>query len=453
MMMENPELSVTEETSKQNSGSMASVLRVRDFRLLWIGELISLLGDQFYLIALPWLVLQLTGDAFATGTVLAVAGIPRAIFMLVGGALTDRFSPRTLMLASNWLRLALTAVLTLLVLANLIQLWMLYVFALLFGLMDAFYFPAQSAIVPQLVRKEQLQAANSIAQGTAQISIFAGPVLAGLLIAAFGGASNTLDTTGIGLAFGVDAITFLVSVITLSLMRVRREKMEGNGDDKGVMAAIREGLRFVWSDTTLRVTFIVIAALNLINGAIIVGIPVLADKRLPEGAAAYGGIMGAFGIGALIGMILAGALPKLSPNRFGFVLLGLIAFMGLEISVFGFATTTLAAVLIMLVSGLTNGYVNILFFTWLQSRVPQGIMGRVMSLLMFASIGLNPVSTAGAGALLSTISLEALFLGAGLMMTVIALISLTLPEVRAMGHVPETIEDNRGGIEPAAIEA
>jgi MFS family permease len=116
--------------------------------MLWIGEGISLLGDQFYLIALPWLVLSLTGNALPVGTVLATAGIPRALFMLVGGALTDRFTPRKLMLGSNLARMILTGLLAALVLTNLIQLWMLYGFALLFGLADAFFFPAQTAIVP-----------------------------------------------------------------------------------------------------------------------------------------------------------------------------------------------------------------------------------------------------------------------------------------------------------------
>jgi MFS family permease len=122
----------------------AHVLRNHNFRLLWIGEGISLLGDQFYLIALPWLVLSLTGNPLAVGTVLAMAGIPRALFMLVGGALTDRFTPRKLMINSNLARMILTGLLAALVMANLIQLWMLYVSALLFGFVDAFFFPAQT---------------------------------------------------------------------------------------------------------------------------------------------------------------------------------------------------------------------------------------------------------------------------------------------------------------------
>src|SRR3954447_8489850 len=100
----------------------ASPLSVRNFRLLWIGEGISLLGDQFYMIALPWLVLQLTGSALALGTVMALAGIPRALFMLIGGAFVDRFSPRSVMMMSNLARMVLVALLSVLVLTNAIRL-------------------------------------------------------------------------------------------------------------------------------------------------------------------------------------------------------------------------------------------------------------------------------------------------------------------------------------------
>ena len=153
---------VLETASAATSASSTNVLRIRNFRLLWIGEGISLLGDQFYLIALPWLVLQLTGNALAVATVLATAGIPRALFKLVGGALTDRFTPRTLMIGSNLARMALTGLMAVLVLTQLIQTWMLYVYALLFGLADAVFFPAQTSIVPQLVGKDQLQAGNAL---------------------------------------------------------------------------------------------------------------------------------------------------------------------------------------------------------------------------------------------------------------------------------------------------
>ncbi len=195
-----------ELTNERNVSPLQRVMRQRNFRLLWIGEGISLLGDQFYMIALPWLVLKMTGDALAVGGVLAVAGIPRALFMLIGGAFTDRFSPRTVMLGSNLCRMIIVALLTALVIAGSTNLWTLYVLTLIFGVVDAFFFPAQSSVIPQIVDKENLQIGNSIIQGTAQLSRFAGPILAGSLIALLGGrsaapvsgAEYTPDLMGIG---------------------------------------------------------------------------------------------------------------------------------------------------------------------------------------------------------------------------------------------------------------
>ncbi len=203
----------------------AHPLAVRDFRLLWIGESISLLGDQFYMIALPWLVLQLTGSALALGAVLALASIPRALFMIIGGALVDRFSPRSVMFASNLVRMVLVGVLALVVLAGGIQLWMLYVLALAFGTADAFFFPASSAILPALLESDQLEMGNTLMQGMAMLSMFVGPVIAGVVIAALSG-SQTADAVpgveGIGIAFALDALSFLASLFALWLIRTHK---------------------------------------------------------------------------------------------------------------------------------------------------------------------------------------------------------------------------------------
>ena len=225
-------------------GTPTNVLRIRNFRSLWIGEGISLLGDQFYLIALPWLVLSLTGNALAVGTVLATAGIPRALFMLLGGALTDRFTPRKLMINSNIARMVLTGVLAALVLTNLIQLWMLYAFALLFGLADAFFFPVQTSIVPQLVGKDQLQMGNAMIQGTATLSLFVGPVLAGTLISLLDGGA-THSASGIGLAFALDSLSFIASVTMLNRIRVENMNSPTKEAKGGMLDSIREGLLYV----------------------------------------------------------------------------------------------------------------------------------------------------------------------------------------------------------------
>src|SRR5262245_1325517 len=134
----------TQTATAPTTDKPKSVFAVRDFKLLWIGEAVSALGDQFAMVALAWLALLLTGSALALGTVLAVMAIPRAVFMLIGGAYVDRLSPRRVMQLSNATRLVAVAVLGAIVLAGQAQLWMLYIFAVVFGVADAFFYPAQT---------------------------------------------------------------------------------------------------------------------------------------------------------------------------------------------------------------------------------------------------------------------------------------------------------------------
>lgn len=407
----------------------AHVLRNHNFRLLWIGEGISLLGDQFYLIALPWLVLSLTGNPLAVGTVLAMAGIPRALFMLVGGALTDRFTPRKLMINSNLARMILTGLLAALVMANLIQLWMLYVSALLFGFVDAFFFPAQTSIVPKLLDKNQLQAGNALIHGTAQLSLFVGPLAAGAAISLLDRSAHS--TTGIALAFALDSLSFVASIAALSLMRIHNGDTGAAKALGGVLGSIRAGLSYVWHDPTLRIVFPITMGLNiLINGPFAVGIPVISRTRFPEGAAAFGLIMSLFGGGALTGTLLAGVLPKLSKKWLCTVSLSVISLMGVGLAVIGLSSTMYVAAVSALVMGIANGYANINLITWLQLKVAPEMTGRVMSLVMFAAIGLNPISTALAGALIG-LNLTVLLVCAGLLMTAFTLSAAFSPAVRA----------------------
>jgi MFS family permease len=422
----------------RNAG-WGEVFRNRNFRLLWAGEGISLLGDQFYLIALPWLVLKLTGNAFAIGTVLALVAIPRAVFMLIGGALTDRLSPRVIMLCSNIIRMLLVTALALLTLTGLIELWMLYAFALLFGLADAFFYPAQSAIIPRLLGTDRLQTGNALIQGTAQLSVFLGPVLAGTLIALLDGGGTTAasalpDTRGIGVAFMLDAASFLVSALTLAMIKLPVVATGAEAVTKsGLFSSIGEGLALVWQDKALRYYFGLIALVNLLmTGPISVGIPVLADTRYSGGAAAFGIILSAFGGGSLLGVIVAGARRRPSARRFPMLMLSLTAAMGVGLALLGLLSSLVPAAVVAALMGLGQGYVVIQFITWLQLRTAPHMLGRMMSVLLFAVVGLTPLSSTVAGALIQW-SPSAVLVGAGALMVAILGVAALSPSVWRMG--------------------
>ena len=421
----------TQTNESKKTSLFGEVLDNRDFRLLWIGEGVSVLGDHFYMIALPWLVLQLTGDSLAMGTVLALSAIPRALLMLVGGALTDRFSPRTVMLASNAARFVLVSILTGLVFADRVEMWMLYTLAILFGIADAFFYPAQSSMAPQLVRKDHLQVANSLMHATMMLGMLAGPVLAGLLIALLGdGHSESASMQGIAAAFGLDALTFLISLITLFFIKM--ERAAENETNENILESIRSGLKFVWNDIPLRAFFFVVAAVTFFfNGPFNIGVPILADTRFPEGLVAYGTILSTWGAGSLIGMAVAGMLPRPNPKGMGAVLLGLVRVMGMGLALLGVSTLMIFAAVIGLVLGSLNGYINVFFTTWVQSRAPKAFIGRLMSLLMLASTGLFPVSMALSGAA-SRVDVTLLLTVSGGIVALLGILLTLNPTVRAM---------------------
>jgi Major Facilitator Superfamily len=436
----NPALTTTQSKTRN---PMAAVMALRNFRLLWIGQGTSLLGDQFYLIAMPWLVLQRTGDSLALGAVLALAGLPRAIFMLFGGALTDRFSPRLIMLVSDLLRLALMAGLTTLVMVHSVQTWMLYVFSLLFGIAAGFFLPASNAIVPNLVGKENLQAGNAISQGTGQLAQFMGPVLAGGLIAwaahnlhPLAGQAASQGLEGAGLAFAFDALTFLVSVITL--WQIDTPVHHPVATYEKVLESIWAGLHHFWQDTFIRFVLVMMACGSLIfTGALMVGIPVLANTRLAGGASAFGVLMSAYAGGSLLGIIAVGALPKPGARRLKGLLVVLNLLNALSWILLTGITDTGRASVAMLIMGLSSGYQMITFFTALQRRVPGHLLGRLMSLVLLFNVGLTPLSQALAGVVIKW-SLVGLFALTGVLFVAMVIWAAFQPEFQMVGEILAT---------------
>lgn len=370
------------------------------FRLMWLSEGVSVLGDQFFFIALTWLSLELTGSGLALGGVLMAGAVPRALFMIVGGAVSDRMSPRSTMLTSNAARAAIVGLVALLSLTGNLNLWELYVCSAMFGVSDAFFYPAASSVVPYVVEEERLSAGNAILRGTVQVGGLVGPAPAGVLVAALGA----------GAACVVGAIGFAVSAVVLtamgSLRRPRRaasaarsaEGVGRPGPDRevGLWSAILQGLRYSWSDPAVRALVLIVAAIDFsFVGPVTVGLAWMAERDF-GGASAYGTMLSGFGGGALLGTVIAGSMGQL--RRRGLVLAGMGILLGSSFSFMGVMPSTLAATALVAVQGLGGGFFNVVVPTWLQLRTDPRMLGRVMSLIMLASAGLSPFSFAIAGA-------------------------------------------------------
>jgi MFS family permease len=399
-------------------------LRDRDFRLLWLGQSVSLLGDQFHYVALPWLALQLTGSGLALGSVLSVAAIPRAIFMLIGGVLSDRMSPRRIMLLSNGIRAVLVAILAGLVGSGTIQLWHLYVLALSFGLIDAVFYPASLAVVPLLLEDQELEAGNSLVRGSQQLSVLVGPAPAGALVAA----------AGLAYVFGFDALTFVFATGMLWLMRggsrVPRDAASDDGAARTVLGDLVDGIRYAWDDSVLRAILIFIAIVDFAaTGAFGVGLPALADARFAGNATAFGIMLSAWGGGALLGTVLAGSVGQM--RRRGRLVIGLGLGLGAGVMVVGVAPSLLVAAAVIAAMGVGNGFVNVAFVAWLQKRTDPLMLGRIMSLVMFASVGLAPVAYPLAGVLVD-IDLTLTFIAAGGLVLLGGLFSAVNSDVRSI---------------------
>lgn len=419
-------------------GAFRGLLRIRNFRLLWAAGALAAIGDQFDLIAFPWLVLAVTGDPLAVGAVLAVGSIPGVFFMVLGGALADRFSPLPMMRASGVASCALAALLAAMVLTGLTDLRLIYAFALLKGIADSLYYPAGLAMLPRIVPAGWLRQSNAVIQTTTELGGFAGPALAGALIASFAaGPEGGRSLTGIGLAFAVAAAAFTVGLSLLLILRPEGAAAdagdgEAEGEDaQGIFASIGQGIRFVRADAALFTVFLLAAGVELfVEGPVMVGIPLLADTKLAQGALALGVVSSSYAGGALLGALLAGAAPV--PRRgMGLVMLAVFSVSGLLLMPFGFLTSMTLAAGVMLLIGVSGGYTDVLFTSWLQARTPARMRGRVMSLVMVAAVGVSPISNAAAGALIR-ISLEWVFVGAGALMTALCLAAALRPEVRAI---------------------
>jgi hypothetical protein len=390
-------------------------LRNPNFRLLWAGNTISWTGDQFYLVALPWIILQLTRSSIVLGTITMMAAIPRAALMLLGGAVTDRISPRRIMMLTACSRTVLVAAISVLLWIHMLQLWQLYILALGFGIADAFAGPAAQAYLPSLVATEQLAAANAVSQSTIQITTLVAPGPAGLFIKAFGTAW----------AFFIDAMSFLF--IIGALWRLPDPpSAAGGGPRRNVVRSILDGLHYVKSDVALTSLMLVVSVLNFaIAGPASVGIAFIAKQKFGT-PLAFGLLMSALAAGGLTGTLLAGLTKHRKRGR---LLLIVSTAIGICLGSIGLLNQApLLGGVLFVMSG-TAAFLNVQLIAWFQQRVERAMMGRVMSALMFSSVGLMPFSLAAAGVAVKW-SAPGTFIVAGVMVLVVTLLAAAHRPVR-----------------------
>lgn len=378
-------------------------LRNRNYRMWLIGGTISLLGDQFYLVALPWLVLQQTRSAVAMGAIMMTGAIPRALLMLFGGAVSDRISARKIMIGTATARTICVTVIGVLVWLRVLQTWELYALAFSFGVADAFAAPAQSAYMPSLVKREQMVAASSVGQSTAQLTTIVGPIPAGFVMQAL----------GVAWAFFIDAISFLFIIGALWKLP---DPPKSPGARKAMWHSIGEGIAYVGKDVPLRSLMLLATIMNFcVAGPVAIGIAYLTKTRFAS-PSAYGTVIACVAAGSLLGAVLAGVWKI---RRRGVLILLAAAILGVCLGCIALTERVWSVGGVLLAMGATAGLLNVHIGAWAMQRIELTVRGRVASVLMLASFGIAPISLAAAGFLVAW-NLKAMFLLAGGLMVLTA---------------------------------
>jgi len=401
---------------------LLSPLRHRDFRVLWAGMAVSLLGDGIFLIAIAWETYALWNAPAALSIVGIAMTVPMVVFLLVGGVLSDRHDRRRLMLAADAVRAVAVACLAVLVFAGALQLWELVVLVALYGAGTAFFTPAFEAIVPELLPTQDLPAANSLDQFVRPIALrLAGPLLGGLLVAA-----------GAGVAFAVDAASFAASGIAVLAMRSTRPAAAAPSVSHA--GAVREGLSFIRKRVWLWGTLVAAAAAYLVFlGPSEVLLPYLVKNELHASAGTLGLVFAAGGVGAVGAALWMG--HRGHPRRDVTVMYATWTLATLAIAGYGLATAAWQLMLACLLFNALETAGTIVWATVKQHHVPSAMLGRVSSLDWLISIGLLPISFALTAPVAGVLGVRATLVGAGILGGAITLAALFLPGMRDIEDV------------------
>jgi predicted MFS family arabinose efflux permease len=407
-------------------------LRYPRFRLLVGGQLASNVGNAFSAVALPWYVLRVHGGTVLLGTVLAGYGVARVATLVPGGSAADRWRPWTVMMATDSAQAVLTGLLALVALTNRATLWELLPIAVAIGAANGMFTPGAFSVVPSLLPDEALQAGNAVLNGGSQLAGLVGPAMGGAVVALVGPAA----------AFGLDGVSFVISVVSLAAILPRRPSAatEASPDTQPTPATANQGpnspgaWQLVCHERVLQVLLLVVLVANLGSGGLVgVAFPALARGPFHLGADGFGALLACSAAGGLVGVLVAahlgpGRRPALRACWLSLVanaLLALVPYLGGPVGA-GVDLVIWAAV---------NTLAILVLITLLQRWAPPASRGRVMSLFLLASVGAYPVSVALAGFAVPELGAGPFFPLTAIFTTVAVLGALTQAQFRDLGRV------------------
>ena len=386
------------------SKPMFSSLSVRNFRIYWMGMLISLVGSWIQGVAQSWLVFELTRSAFLLGLVGFLGSLPLFFFSLLGGAYADRISKRRIILFTQHAFMVLAFVLALLTYLKLIKPWHIMLIAVLNGVVMAFDAPSRQAMVVELVGKRHLLnaiALNSAAFNSARII---GPAIAGILV----------SVIGMSGCFFLNGISFLAVIIALMLIK---PDYTPRADNKGVFVKdILEGLRFIRRNSTILILIVIVGIISLFGLSYVILMPVFADQVFKVGARGLGVLMSATGLGALVAALV---LARLGDFQYKGRLLSVSCLVfSVFLVLFSLSRVYAFSLVALAVIGWSSVTATSIINTLLQSNVPDAFRGRVMSGFMFTFAGIMPFGSLLGGVLAQFFGVAFAVMASGIVCTV-----------------------------------
>jgi predicted MFS family arabinose efflux permease len=410
---------------------MFAPLRRPDFGLLWTGLTISLVGDGIFFVALPLQVFAFTDDPAALTLILLSWTLPSVLLLVWGGVLSDRFERRTMLGVGNAMQGLAIGAIGVLSLIDAITLWNLAAMAALYGAGEAIFGPAFGSIVPDLVPKDQLVEANSLDNFSRPFALrVAGPAMGGLIIANY----------GLGRAFIVDALTFLLAGIAFAMIRARRGRRAEQGLVREEIAA---GFRFVRSEAWLWGGLLSSAiGLLVFYGPWQALVPYVITHDLGGDEAALATVLASSGAGAVLASLVIG--QRSLPRRYLTLLYTSLALGTLMLAGFGVADRLWHAVVAAFVMAALFTAAIIVWNTTMHQLVPREILGRVSSVDWMVSTSLIPLSLLLTAPVASAVGARSTLIGAGLLGALGVAAFLVIPRVRA----PELEEPELEGATP-----
>ena len=360
---------------KSSNNSAFAALRHRDFRLLWLGQIVSVTGSQMQFVAINWHVYLLTKSAFALGLVGLFRGVPIIICSLAGGVVADAIDRKRLMVVTQTIMLLCAALLTAGTLAGFQSVWPIYILSAIASAATAFDTPARQALMPTLVPIEDFPNAVSLAVIVFNVATIAGPAIAGFLLA----------ESGPAIIYGINALSFLAVIAAVIAMRASGQPdLQTERKDALSLAALKEGLTFVWH-TPIIVQTMTLDFLATFFASATLLLPIFAQERLHVGARGYGFLAAAPAIGSVLTALVLARLGTL--RRQGRLVVASVAVFGVATAGFGVSTVYWVSLLMLAITGAADTVSTVLRQTIRQLVTPNHLRGRMTSINMMFFMG------------------------------------------------------------------